>query len=83
MDKWNPLIVIEEILTKTVHLHRKDWAENLQEALGAYRTTWKNKTRHTPYELVNGKKVLFPIEFQVETFITTIKLGLDLPKFQK
>eukprot|EP00253_Pinus_taeda_P031135 PITA_31135 len=48
--------VIEGILTKTVHLHRRDWAERLLEALWAYRTTWRNTTGHTPYELFMGNK---------------------------
>jgi len=60
--------VIEGILTKTVHLHRRDWVERLPEALWAYRTTWRNRTGHTLYELVHGKQVLFPIEFQIRTF---------------
>ena len=30
--------VIEGILTKTVHLQRRDWEERLLEALWAYRT---------------------------------------------
>ena len=53
--------VIEAIITKTVHLHRRDWAERLPEALWAYRTTWRNTTRHSPYELVYGKEVLLPL----------------------
>eukprot|EP00253_Pinus_taeda_P028167 PITA_28167 len=60
--------VLESIITKTVHLHRRDWAERLLEALWAYRTTWRNTTGNCPYELVYGKEVLFPIEFQVKTF---------------
>eukprot|EP00253_Pinus_taeda_P015001 PITA_15001 len=36
--------VIEGIITKTVHLHRRDWAERLPEALWAYKTTWRNTT---------------------------------------
>eukprot|EP00253_Pinus_taeda_P034401 PITA_34401 len=60
--------VIESIITKIVHLHRRDWAERLPEALWAYKTTWRNTTGHSPYELVYGKEVLFPIEFQVKTF---------------
>ena len=60
--------VLESIITKTVHLHRRDWAERLPEALWAYKTTWRNKTGHSPYELVYGKEVLLPIEFQVKTF---------------
>ena len=47
--------VIEGIITKIVHLHRRDWAERLPKALWAYRTTWRNTTEHSPYELVYGK----------------------------
>ena len=74
--------VIEAILTKTFHLHIRDWAENLLEALWAYHTTWRNTIGHTPYELVYGKQVLFPIEFQIQTYKTTVKLGLDLSEAQ-
>eukprot|EP00253_Pinus_taeda_P007776 PITA_07776 len=52
--------VIESILTKTINMHRKDWDERLPEALWAYRTTWINSTRHTPYELVYGKQGVEP-----------------------
>jgi transposase InsO family protein len=61
--------VLETILTKTVQLHHRDWDDRLPEALWAYRTTWRNTTGHTPYELVYGKQVLLPIEFQVRTFV--------------
>ena len=47
--------VLESILTKTVQLHHKDWADRLPEALWAYRTTWRNTTGYTPYQLVYGK----------------------------
>eukprot|EP00253_Pinus_taeda_P031758 PITA_31758 len=60
--------VLEGIITKIVHLHRRYWAERLLEALWAYRTTWRNTIGHSPYELVYGKEVLLPIEFQVKTF---------------
>ena len=38
---------------------------------------------HTPYELVYGKQVLLPIEFQIKTFRTTVHLGLDLSEAQQ
>ena len=60
--------LIKGILTNTVHLHRKYWAERLPKALWAYITTWSNTTGHTPYELFYGKQVLFPIDFQIQTF---------------
>eukprot|EP00253_Pinus_taeda_P025326 PITA_25326 len=75
--------VIEAILTRTVHLHRRDWVEKLPEDLWPYRTTWRNTTGHTPYELVYGKQVLFPIELWVKTFKPTMKLGLDISEAQK
>jgi transposase InsO family protein len=75
--------VLETILTKTVQLHHRDWADRLPEALWAYRTTWRNTTGHTPYELVYEKQVLLPIEFQVRTFRIVAQLGLDLDEAQK
>jgi len=75
--------VIKGILTKVVHLHRRDWAKMLPEALWADRTTWRNTMGHTPYELVYGKQVLFPIEFQIITFKMVVQLGLDLSEAQK
>ena len=70
--------VLEAILTKTIHLHHKYWADRLPEDLWAYRTTWRNTTGHTPYELVFGKQILLPIEFQIYTFRLEAELGLDL-----
>jgi transposase InsO family protein len=55
--------VLETILTKTIQLHHRDWADRLPEALWAYRITWRNTTGHTPYEMVYRKQVLLPIEF--------------------
>ena len=75
--------VIEAILTKIVHLHRTDLIENLLEDLWDYRTTWRNTTRNSPYEIVYGKQVLFPIEFQIRTLKTAVKLGHDFSKAQK
>jgi hypothetical protein len=75
--------VIKDILTNIFQLHPKDWVDRLLEALWAYRTSWRNTTDHTPYELVNGKQVLLPIEFQVKTFTTAMQLGMDLDEAKK
>ena len=64
-------------------MHQKEWVERLPEALWAYRTTWRNSTGHMPYELVYGKQVLLPIEFQIKTYRTTVQIGLDLSKAQE
>jgi hypothetical protein len=75
--------VLEAILTKTIHHHHKDWVDRLPEALWAYRTTWRNTTGFTPYELVYGKRVVLPIEFEIKTLSIALQVGLDLSKSQQ
>jgi hypothetical protein len=74
--------VIETILTKTVKENRKDWSNRLLEALWAYRTTWRNTTGFSPYELVYGKSVVFPVEFEIKTLRTALSANLDLTNAQ-
>ena len=74
---------LEAIMTKTVQIHRKYWSNKLQEALWAYRITYKNSIGFTPYQLVYGKQVLLPIEFQIHTFKLAANLGIDLFESQK
>eukprot|EP00253_Pinus_taeda_P005775 PITA_05775 len=68
---------------KSTPYHPRDWIERLPEALWAYRTTWRNTAGHSPYELVYGKEVMLPIEFQVKTFKMAVQLGMDLSEAQK
>jgi hypothetical protein len=74
--------VIEAILTKTVKENRKDWSKRLLKALWAYRTTWRNTTEFSPYELVYGKSVVFPVEFEIKTLRTALSANLDLTDAQ-
>jgi hypothetical protein len=74
--------VIEAILTKKVKESRKDWSNRLLEALWAYRTTWRNTTGFYPYELVYGKSVVFPVEFEIKTLRTALTANLDLTDAQ-
>ena len=74
--------VIEAILTKTVKEDRKDWSKRLLEALWAYRTTWRNTTGFSPYELVYGKSAVFPVEFEIKTLRTALSANLDLTDAQ-
>eukprot|EP00253_Pinus_taeda_P014563 PITA_14563 len=74
--------VIEAILTKTVKENRRDWFQRLSEALWAYRTTWRNTTGFSPYELVYGKSVAFPVEFEIKTLRTALVVNLDLTDAQ-
>lgn len=43
---------IEAILTKIVHLHRRDWNSRLLEAVWTYKTTWKTTSGFTPFQLL-------------------------------
>jgi hypothetical protein len=75
--------LIEYILTKIVRQHRRDWSDRLHEALWDYRTTWRNTIGFSPYELVNGKSLIFPIEFEIQTLRTASTVNLDLIMAQK
>ena len=65
-------------MTKKVQIHKKDWSNILTEAAWAYRTTWKATTGFTSFELVYGKAVMMPIEFEHKTLQTTLELNITL-----
>ena len=75
--------VIESILTKTVKIHRRYWADKIPEELWAYHSTKCNTTGFSPYDLVYGKSVFFPIEFEIKTFKTVTEVNLDVTEAQK
>ena len=54
----------------------------MPEALWAYRTTWINTTGFSPYELVFGKNVVFPVEFEIKTLRISLAVNLDLTDAQ-
>ena len=74
---------LEGIITKTVAMNGKNWEEKLKDALWAYRITWKNTIGFTPYQLVYGKEVMLPIEFQIHTFKMAADLEIDLNDAQQ
>ena len=67
---------LETTMTKTVQMHIKDWSDKIHEALWECIITWKNSIGFTPYQLVYGKKVFLPIEFQIHTFKLATDLGV-------
>ena len=70
------------MLTKTIQLHQRDWADRLPEALWAYRTTWRSTTGLTPYQLAYGKQVTLPIEVDIKKLRIAFQLGMDLSQAQ-
>ena len=53
--------------------------QQLQEVVWAYRTTSKTTIGFTPFELLYGKVVMLPIEFEHKTLRTTLELDIELP----
>ena len=66
-----------------VKSHRRYWADRVPEALWEYRTTWRNTTGFSPYDLVYGKSAVFPIEFQIKALKTATEVNLDVTEAQK
>lgn len=64
------------LLKKVVSKSKKDWHERVQEALWAYRTTFRTPTQATPYSLVYGVEAVLPLECQIPSLRIAIQEGL-------
>ncbi|KAL8115494.1 hypothetical protein AgCh_022118 [Apium graveolens] len=69
---------IKRVLEKVVCPSRKDWSLNLDEAVWAYRTTYKTLLGMSPYQLVYGKGCHLPVELEHKVYWDLKKLNLDL-----
>src|SRR6266536_2475982 len=68
---------IELILQKTVNRSRKNWSKKLDDALWAYRTSYKNPMGMSPYIMVYGKACHLPLELEHKAYWAIKELNYD------
>nr|GEV79397.1 reverse transcriptase domain-containing protein [Tanacetum cinerariifolium] len=59
---------LKRILERTVGENRASWSDKLDDALWAFRTTFKTLIGCTPYKLVYGKACHLPIELEHKAY---------------
>ncbi|GKD94796.1 reverse transcriptase domain-containing protein, partial [Tanacetum coccineum] len=74
---------IKRILERSVEYNPKNWSEKLDDALWAFRTTYKTPTGCTPFRLVYGKACHFPVEIGHKAYWALKQCNMDLTAVAK
>ena len=69
---------IKNILEKTVNPSRKDWSIKIDDALWAYRTTYKTPIGMSPYIIVFRKPYHLPLELEYKPMWAIKKLNCNV-----
>jgi len=68
---------LKKILEKTVASTVKDWSTKLEDAMWAYRTTYKTRIGLSPFQLVYGKSCHLPVEMEHKAYWALKFLNFD------
>ncbi|XP_070044748.1 uncharacterized protein [Nicotiana tomentosiformis] len=68
------------LLKKVISKSKRDWNDRMEEALWAYRTIHRTLTQATPYSLIYGVEVVFPLERQIPSLRLAIQKGSLMKK---
>ncbi|GJZ45139.1 reverse transcriptase domain-containing protein [Tanacetum coccineum] len=69
---------LKRILERTIGENRASWSDKLDDALWAFRTTFKTPIGCTPYKLVYGKACHLPIELEHKAYWALKHCNFDL-----
>nr|GEX47238.1 reverse transcriptase domain-containing protein [Tanacetum cinerariifolium]GEX47241.1 reverse transcriptase domain-containing protein [Tanacetum cinerariifolium] len=69
---------LKQILERIVGENRASWSDKLDDALWAFRTTYKTPIRFTPYKLVYGKACHLLIELEQKAYWALKHANFDL-----
>nr|GEW04146.1 reverse transcriptase domain-containing protein [Tanacetum cinerariifolium] len=69
---------LKRILERTMGENRASWSDKLDDALWAFRTTYKTPIGCTPYKLVYGKSCHLPIELEHRAYLALKHVNFDL-----
>ena len=77
MDRPRCQIGRKFILEEIVNSSRKDWSKKIDDALWAYRTTFKTLLGLSPFGLVYGKACHLSVELEHRAYWATRLLNMD------
>nr|GFA42908.1 reverse transcriptase domain-containing protein [Tanacetum cinerariifolium] len=69
---------LKRILERTIGENRASWSDKLDDALWAFRTTYKMPIGCTPYKLVYGKACHLPIKLEHKAYWALKQANFDL-----